>query len=610
MGHPSDDHRRTRGVDGRVEGFCPGRRMSTNAKASVATSSCFPTYEFKADFLKDGSATLKVHNKTPTLDKVRTLIIPSSPPPPEPWIIELPEEGTPITPCSKTTPSTLAAEKQVNEQREEPRDNDIRSPSLREHSQQEQQTVKSQEVAEVPSLSLREVVMKSRDRHVTTKSDLPNYATRTKVSRIGSMFNQVKVPEQKPQTGLPVIEEMQSGETEDKTLTEDPLSPNGQLYDKYFEPEKHEPCARSLRRKEKEIKHAQEDKDFEKKWNETPSSPPSKEIKDTAQPGKEIPSDPVVPTPSVPANRKWLYDLLHRKNPPTIMPKKQSFKDELRDYFKFPPQKSKQCEKSDKKDAPRTYCGTEYDFMEEFRRSDTFTGLDLLLDWCDDKFTEKITPSLVQRFRSLDDHWLLSEIRGLRSQIADVMIEARKSDRKDLIMKVLIASEQHRIQHETRALIDSGCTVSCINEETVRKLNLEKKPLEHAVPVRNADGTLNAAGSITHVVTARLEFDLNGETHAETIQLAVTKLGREDIFLGYDWLKKHNPAIDWVKGDLTFPHCTTECCGSIYNELEQDIREQDIRAYSNISTDIAIKQEEAKEKKTSEQIVPESLHEF
>ena len=177
-------------------------------------------------------------------------------------------------------------------------------------------------------------------------------------------------------------------------------------------------------------------------------------------------------------------------------------------------------------------------------------------------------------------------------------------------MKVLVASEQHQIWHETRALIDSGCTVSCINEETVKKFNLEKKILEHAVPIQNADGTLNAARSITHIITTHLEFDLNGETHAKMIQLAVTKLRHEDIFLGYDWLKKHNPAIDWVKGKLTFPHCTMECCRSMYTKLEQDIQEQDIQAYSNISTDIAIKQEESKEKKTFEQIVPKLLHEF
>ena len=103
--------------------------MSMNAKASIAMSSCFPTYEFKADFSKDGSATLKVYNKTPMLDKVHTLIIPSPPHSPEPRIVELPEEETPITPYLRTTPSTLAAEKQVDEQQEEQESNDIRSPS-------------------------------------------------------------------------------------------------------------------------------------------------------------------------------------------------------------------------------------------------------------------------------------------------------------------------------------------------------------------------------------------------------------------------------------------------------------------------------------------------
>jgi len=90
--------------------------MSMNAKASVARSSCFPTYEFKANFSKDGSTTLRVHNKTPTFDKVHTLTIPSPPHSSEPRIVELLEEETPITPCSKTMPSMLTTEKQVDEQ--------------------------------------------------------------------------------------------------------------------------------------------------------------------------------------------------------------------------------------------------------------------------------------------------------------------------------------------------------------------------------------------------------------------------------------------------------------------------------------------------------------
>ena len=59
------------------------------------------------------------------LNKVHTLIVPSPPCSPEPWIVELPEEETPITPCLKPMPSTLAAEKQIDKQREEQESNDI-----------------------------------------------------------------------------------------------------------------------------------------------------------------------------------------------------------------------------------------------------------------------------------------------------------------------------------------------------------------------------------------------------------------------------------------------------------------------------------------------------
>ena len=34
--------------------------------------------------------------------------------------------------------------------------------------------------------------------------------------------------------------------------------------------------------------------------------------------------------------------------------------------------------------------------------------------------------------------------------------------------------------------------------------------------------------------------------HKESIKFFVTKLGKRDIFLGYTWLRKHNPEIDWI----------------------------------------------------------------
>ena len=128
--------------------------MSMNVKAPVATSSCFPTYEFKANFSKDRTATLKVHNKTPTLNKVHTLVIPSSHHSPKPRIIELPEEEIPIMPCSKTMPSTPAMEKQVDRQQKELEIKTIQLPLPQEHLQQEQQVMRSQEIVEAPLFSL------------------------------------------------------------------------------------------------------------------------------------------------------------------------------------------------------------------------------------------------------------------------------------------------------------------------------------------------------------------------------------------------------------------------------------------------------------------------
>jgi len=52
----------------------------------------------------------------------------------------------------------------------------------------------------------------------------------------------------------------------------------------------------------------------------------------------------------------------------------------------------------------------EYDFLEEFRWSTTFECLDLLMDWSDDKFVEKITPNFIQHLKNLDNHWFLTEI--------------------------------------------------------------------------------------------------------------------------------------------------------------------------------------------------------
>ena len=61
-----------------------------------------------------------------------------------------------------------------------------------------------------------------------------------------------------------------------------------------------------------------------------------------------------------------------------------------------------------------------------------------------------------------------------------------------------------------------------------------------AIPVYNADSTLNKNRSIKEFATLQLAIN----NHYEHIDLAVTELGDMDLFLGHDWLKIHNLSID------------------------------------------------------------------
>ena len=41
--------------------------------------------------------------------------------------------------------------------------------------------------------------------------------------------------------------------------------------------------------------------------------------------------------------------------------------------------------------------------------------------------------------------------------------------------------------------------------------------------------------------------------------MAVTDLNGIDMFLGYDWLVKHNPEVDWNKEIIKFTRCPRTC---------------------------------------------------
>ncbi|KAF8659269.1 hypothetical protein AX16_001867 [Volvariella volvacea WC 439] len=47
--------------------------------------------------------------------------------------------------------------------------------------------------------------------------------------------------------------------------------------------------------------------------------------------------------------------------------------------------------------------------------------------------------------------------------------------------------------------------------------------------------------------------------HRETINLAVVNLRSTNIFIGFEWLIKHNPMINWQTSDIFLERCPKSC---------------------------------------------------
>lgn len=93
-----------------------------------------------------------------------------------------------------------------------------------------------------------------------------------------------------------------------------------------------------------------------------------------------------------------------------------------------------------------------------------------------------------------------------------------------------------------------------IDQNYVERNHLVTHKLNSPTSVRNADGTPNRAGLIKEYVRAYLEID----GHKSTNQLFVTQLGDKDMMLGFSFLYKHNPEIDW-QGKMEFTRCPDTC---------------------------------------------------
>ena len=103
---------------------------------------------------------------------------------------------------------------------------------------------------------------------------------------------------------------------------------------------------------------------------------------------------------------------------------------------------------------------------------------------------------------------------------------------------------------KVKALVDSECTYTGIDGQLVKDKRIQTKPINFSFEVFNADGTKNK--EVIRVVP--LEIKING--HKEQLEAAVIDLNRMDIFLGYDWLVKHNIEVNWKNSIIRFIRCS------------------------------------------------------
>jgi hypothetical protein len=115
-----------------------------------------------------------------------------------------------------------------------------------------------------------------------------------------------------------------------------------------------------------------------------------------------------------------------------------------------------------------------------------------------------------------------------------------------MMLHIFIHSKSKRA--ETIALLDSGAMENFINIRHAYKKNLPIQQLTQERRLFNVDRTLNQAGSLKYYV------DINTCTGSQITRLwyFLTKLGENQVILGYPWFASTQPRIDWVQGWIDY----------------------------------------------------------
>jgi len=139
-----------------------------------------------------------------------------------------------------------------------------------------------------------------------------------------------------------------------------------------------------------------------------------------------------------------------------------------------------------------------------------------------------------------------------------------------IILPIEVSTTDTSKVHSVKVLLDSRAMGNFIDRDFIWTKGINTRSISHPIPVYNVDGSPNKAGQISEVVDVVLCY----KTHSKRTLLAVSSLGKQNMILGYTWLKDHNPEVDWQTKEVQMNRCPPQCEGCHVIQKEQVSRKR------------------------------------
>ena len=142
-------------------------------------------------------------------------------------------------------------------------------------------------------------------------------------------------------------------------------------------------------------------------------------------------------------------------------------------------------------------------------------------------------------------------------QSDDLDFQVKGDGKFDLTLKIelinlgnlvgLLSGE--KVNVVAKALIDSGCSMTSIDKKWALENGFKTRKLKRPITIVFANGTREVSDEW---ICADVVI---GGRHTEYLEFLCSTLSDYNVFLGHDWLVRHNPHINWKSKIITFHNC-------------------------------------------------------